>query len=136
MRKLIFIAFMVMSVCGYAQKYEVGTTTAVWKAPAAADFLHAKATGVKYVEVAFNQCYRGVPVDEVIPRIKEMKAKIDSADIEVWSIHLPFSRTLDISVLDDRLEGRCRFYGRDDRIVCHVPTDLPGFASKFGTDSR
>ena len=103
MRKLIFIAFMVMSVCGYAQKYEVGTTTAVWKAPAAADFLHAKATGVKYVEVAFNQCYRGVPVDEVIPRIKEMKAKIDSADIEVWSIHLPFSRTLDISVLDDRL---------------------------------
>lgn len=103
MRKLIFIAFMVMSVCGYAQKYEVGTTTAVWKAPAAADFLHAKAVGVKYVEVAFNQCYRGVPVDEVIPRIKEMKAKIDSADIEVWSIHLPFSRTLDISVLDDRL---------------------------------
>ena len=64
MRKLIFIAFMVMSVCGYAQKYEVGTTTAVWKAPAAADFLHAKATGVKYVEVAFNQCYRGVPVDD------------------------------------------------------------------------
>lgn len=58
---------------------------------------------MKYVEVAFNQCYRGVPVDEVIPRIKEMKAKIDSADIEVWSIHLPFSRTLDISVLDDRL---------------------------------
>ena len=56
MRKLIFIAFMVMSVCGYAQKYEVGTTTAVWKAPAAADFLHAKAIGVKYVEVAFNQC--------------------------------------------------------------------------------
>lgn len=49
---------MVMSVCGYAQKYEVGTTTAVWKAPAAADFLHAKAIGVKYVEVAFNQCYR------------------------------------------------------------------------------
>lgn len=47
MRKLIFIAFMVMSVCGYAQKYEVGTTTAVWKAPAAADFLHAKAIGVK-----------------------------------------------------------------------------------------
>ena len=71
---------MVMSVCGYAQKYEVGTTTAVWKAPAAADFLHAKAIGVK--------------------------------------------------------EGKCRFYGRDDRIVCHVPTDLPGFASKFGTDSR
>ena len=37
---LLYTSFMVMSVCGYAQKYEVGTTTAVWKAPAAADFLH------------------------------------------------------------------------------------------------
>ena len=31
-----------------------------------------------------------------------MKAKIDSAGIKVWSIHLPFSRTLDISVLDEK----------------------------------
>ena len=85
---------MVMSVCGYAQKYEVGTTTAVWKAPAAADFLHAKAIGVKYVEVAFNQCYRGVPVDEVIPRIKEMKAKIDSAPIVFGRNGLPMLRSL------------------------------------------
>lgn len=45
---------MVMSVCGYAQKYEVGTTTAVWKAPAAADFLHAKATGVKYIPASIQ----------------------------------------------------------------------------------
>ncbi len=45
MRKLIFIAFMVMSVCGYAQKYEVGTTTALWKVPAATDFSQARSVG-------------------------------------------------------------------------------------------
>lgn len=102
MKRIIFIVLVAVSLCGYAQEYEVGTTTAVWKVPAATDFRHAKNAGVKYVEVAFNQCYRGIPADEVVPRIREMKAKIDSADIKVWSIHLPFSRTLDISVLDDR----------------------------------
>jgi sugar phosphate isomerase/epimerase len=30
-----------------------------------------------------------------------LKEKIDSAGLKVWSMHLPFSRTLDISVLDD-----------------------------------
>ena len=42
-------------------------------------FKKAKEQGVHYVEVAFNQCYRGVPAEEVIPRIKMMKSKIDSA---------------------------------------------------------
>ena len=64
------------------------------------------------MEVAFNQCYRGVPADEVVPRIRDMKAKIDSAGIKVWSIHLPFSRMLDISVLDEkqRKEKRVHWY--------------------------
>ena len=53
--------------------------------------------------MAFNKCYRGVPEHEVIPRIKSLCAQIDSADMKVWSIHLPFSHTLDISVLDDSL---------------------------------
>lgn len=83
--------------------YKVGTTTAIWKTPTVNDFIEARQQGIEYVEVAFNKCYRGVPEHEVIPRIKSLCAQIDSADMEVWSIHLPFSRTLDISVLDDSL---------------------------------
>ena len=71
----------------HAQQYEVGTTTAIWKNPVAADFKKAEEQGVHYVEVAFNQCYRGVPAEEVIPRIKMMKSKIDSAGMQVWSVH-------------------------------------------------
>ena len=97
MRVPVFILFMAMTMGLYAQKYKVGTTTALWKVPASTDFSQARSVGVEYVEVAFNQCYRGVPADEVVPRIRDMKAKIDSAGIKVWSIHLPFSRTLDIS---------------------------------------
>ena len=66
----------------YAQKYKVGTTTALWKVPASTDFSQARSVGVEYVEVAFNQCYRGVPADEVVPRVRDMKAKIDSAGIK------------------------------------------------------
>lgn len=101
MRISVFIMLMAITLSGYAQKYEVGTTTAVWKVPTASDYLQAKASGIKYVEVALNQCYRGVPANEIVPRIRAMKASIDSASIEVWSVHLPFSRTLDISVLGD-----------------------------------
>lgn len=89
-----------------AQDIQMGTTTALWKKPVAADFADAKQNGIEYVEVALNQCYRNVSEDEVIPRINALKSMIDSAGVKVWSIHLPFSRTLDISVLDDETRNR------------------------------
>ncbi len=84
----------------YSQEYSIGTTSALWKSLSAQDFKEAKTFGFEYVEIALNQCYRGVPMEEVVTRIFDMKAKVDSADIKVWSIHLPFSKTLDISVSD------------------------------------
>lgn len=104
MKKYILMSMLsvFISACN-EQQYEVGTSTAIWAKPTVAGFMDAKAHGVDYIEVAFNQCYRNVPAEEVIPRIKAMKSKIDSAGIKVWSVHLPFSRTLDISVLDDSL---------------------------------
>ena len=53
-----------------------------------------RSVGVEYVEVAFNQCYRGVPADEVVPRIRDMKAKIDSAGIKVWSIPVSYTHLI------------------------------------------
>ena len=49
--------------------------------PASTDFSQARSVGVEYVEVAFNQCYRGVPADEVVPRIRDMKANADGYDL-------------------------------------------------------
>lgn len=131
MRVSIFIVFMVITLGVYAQKYKVGTTTALWKVPASTDFLQAQSVGVEYVEVAFNQCYRGVLADEVIPRIRDMKAKVDSAGIKVWSIHLPFSRTLDISVLDEKKRMENVDYGGNDRTVCSISAKMFSSASKF-----
>ena len=54
MRVPVFILFMAMTMGLYAQKYKVGTTTALWKVPASTDFSQARSVGVEYVEVAFN----------------------------------------------------------------------------------
>ena len=51
MRVPVFILFMAMTMGLYAQKYKVGTTTALWKVPASTDFSQARSVGVEYVEV-------------------------------------------------------------------------------------
>ena len=100
---LISIFFFFSNLFSQDFEYKVGTTSALWKNPEVEDFKNAKIHGIDFIEVAFNQCYRGVSADEVNQRLQEMKLKVDSAGINVWSIHLPFSRTLDISVLNDSL---------------------------------
>ncbi|MCD7901820.1 MAG: sugar phosphate isomerase/epimerase [Bacteroides sp.] len=90
-----------LSGCTVDKNVEIGTTTALWKEPTVTSFLDAKQNGIAYVEVALNQCYRNISEEEVIPKVQALKSKIDSAGLKVWSIHLPFSRTLDISVSDE-----------------------------------
>lgn len=91
-----------LSASAICQNMQMGTTTALWKDPSVTGFMEAKSNGIEYVEVALNQCYRNVPEEDVLPKIYALKSKIDSAGLKVWSIHLPFSKTLDISVLDDK----------------------------------
>lgn len=86
-----------------AQRPEPGTTSALYKEVSTENFRRIKAACIQWVEIAINQCYRGVPMEQIVPRIEAMKAMADSAGVKVWSIHLPFSRTLDISVLNDSL---------------------------------
>lgn len=107
MKTFVIACAMLISVVlpASAQRLEPGTTTALFKTPSAENFRLLKVAGIEWVEVALNQCYRGVPTEEVMPRIDAMKAAVDSASLRVWSIHLPFSRTLDISVLNDSIRA-------------------------------
>lgn len=45
MRVPVFILFMAMTMDLYAQKYKVGTTTALWKVPASTDFSQVRSVG-------------------------------------------------------------------------------------------
>ena len=100
----IFIAIVVGMVFPVsAQRLKPGTTTALYKEATTENFRRIRAAGIEWVEVALNQCYRGIAMEQIVPRIEAMQAMTDSAGLKVWSIHLPFSRILDISVLDDSL---------------------------------
>lgn len=105
---ILLTAFLLgMEIPASAQRPEVGTSTAVWGAIPTVEALHeARADGIRWIEVAVNQCYRGVPNEEKYPRMRQMKERLDSAGMRVWSVHLPFSRQLDISVTDDGLRAK------------------------------
>jgi hypothetical protein len=98
---IVFIFMICFVLSASAQSLELGTTTALVKFPSADNFKLIKSNGIQWVEVALNQCYRKVPKRDVNQRIAQMKLAVDSAGLKVWSVHLPFSKTLDISVLND-----------------------------------
>lgn len=99
------LAFCLMHPAS-ARRLEAGTSTALWgKAYAAEELNEARSAGINYIEVAVNQSYRGVPQDEVIPRMRACAEIIAGSGVKVWSVHLPFSRKLDISVVNDSLRA-------------------------------
>ena len=110
MMRILFaaLAILLYSVSpASAQRLEAGTSTALWgKAYTVNDLKEASAADVDYIEVAINQSYRGVPAEKVMANMKKNAGIIDSTDVSVWSVHLPFSRTLDISVLNDSLRQK------------------------------
>lgn len=105
MRRLVFSIIFCGAICSAsAQCPEPGTSAAVWGNHFTASNLEqACSEGIRWMEVTMNTCYRGVPMEQISPRIDAMKKTIDSTDMKVWSVHLPFSRTLDISVSNDSL---------------------------------
>lgn len=118
-----------------ARELEAGTSTAVFgKRYGTAELAEALQEGINYIEVAVNQSYRGVPADEVEDRMRSVAESIDSSGIKVWSVHLPFSRKLDISVTDDSLRSEnltflkrmirlCSELYRPERFVLHPSSE-------------
>lgn len=102
---LTLLALFLVGSLVAQERYALGTTTAIWGHPSLEQLTQAKTEGIEYVEIAINKYYRdkNLPQDSIPSKLQALKELLDQAGIKVWSIHLPFSRTLDISVLDDSL---------------------------------
>lgn len=59
-----------------------------------------KAGGLDYIEVTMNDVIDNDP-EGAPERARSLMTDIRESGLEVWSVHLPYSRTLDISVIDD-----------------------------------
>lgn len=82
--------------------YELGISQAIFGSLSVAEAKSLPAAGVGYIEVTMNTFWRGYTEEECYSRARStLKIINDTPGLEVWSVHLPFSGTLDISVLDD-----------------------------------
>lgn len=71
-----------------------------------------KTGGLDYIEVTMNNVI-GRDTAGVWGRAAALKSDIDSSGLKVWSVHMPYSRTLDISVIDDAKRAENVQYMKD-----------------------
>lgn len=104
MKKLLFITIAFLLAAGAVRaEYPVGVSLGMVKTPEPEKLAQIKAAGIDQVEVVFNYFWRNAPENECYTRAYRVRAMLDEAGLAVWSCHLPFSRTLDISVSDPQL---------------------------------
>ena len=67
---------------------------------------YAKSVGIDYVEVSMSSFLDKsggfkLSADEITLKVKAAKKAADEAGIKVWSIHMPFSKDIDLSLIDE-----------------------------------
>lgn len=67
-----------------------------------------KAAGISCVETSFGTLFNKdtrsftLSDEEIIRRVKQAKLDADLAGVEIWSIHMPFSQFIDLSLADEQ----------------------------------
>lgn len=101
MKYVYVIFFLALSTFQmFAQVPQIGKSMGRWTGFGLESMKANKAAGLDYIEVTMNNVI-GKDTAGVWDRAAALKADIDSAGLKVWSVHMPYSRTLDISMIDD-----------------------------------
>lgn len=96
MKKILFtVAVLLCAAKLTAQCLGIGSSTSSMSPE---EMAQAAQAGIGYVEIGISG--RGT-VAEIREKALYARQKADEAGLKVWSCHLPFSRTMDISVLSD-----------------------------------
>ena len=84
----------------HAQTLKKGTSLCFTGSLSAESLAELKANGIDAVEFSFSKA-RYYDEFDFVNRAQEYGDRVRAAGLEWWSLHLPFSRTLDITILDD-----------------------------------
>jgi sugar phosphate isomerase/epimerase/exopolysaccharide biosynthesis protein len=103
-----------------------------WDGFSVESMIQNRAGGLEYIEVTMMNVI-GKDTAGVKDRATALKAKIDSAGMKIWSVHMPYSKHIDISLVDSAKRARSVNYVRDmmrvagifqaERIVLHPSAD-------------
>ena len=112
--KRILITFLLFlsSILTWAQIPQIGKSIGRSSYQNVEAMMLDKSEGLDYVEVTMNNVIAkdlaGAP-----ERARQLMDDLQKAGIKVWSVHMPFSRTLDISVIDDARRNENIQYMKD-----------------------
>jgi len=68
---------------------------------------YAKSVGVDCIETTMNQLINSETLEfkysneEIVQKLKKAKKAANDAGIEIWSIHMPFGKNIDLSFIDE-----------------------------------
>ena len=83
--------------------YDLGISQALFGSLSSSEAKSMVSAGARHIEVTMNTFWRDQTEEECYKRARDAKQIIENTtDLEVWSVHLPFSSSLDISVLNDK----------------------------------
>lgn len=102
MKRILVILFMISISMGLsAQKGKVGTSVSLVGGTVTPENLaEIKAAGIEYLEVTMNPFVRKQPEKEVYIKAYKALKDINDAGLKVWSVHLPYSSSWDVSAID------------------------------------
>ena len=98
-RIILTLACIVALASACSSEPQIGKSLSRWKDFGVESMIRNHEGGLKYIEVTMNNVI-GKDTAGVRERAALIKAQIDSAGLEVWSVHMPYSRKWDISAID------------------------------------
>ena len=131
-RILLTLACVVALASACTTETPIGKSTGRWEDFSLESMIQSREGGIEYIEVTMNDVI-GKDTAGVRDRAAALKAKIDSAGMKIWSVHMPYSKHIDISLVDSAKRARSVNYVRDmmrvagifqaERIVLHPSAD-------------
>lgn len=82
------------------KSWKVGTSSGLFNDFSEQEFESFKKSGIDFIEIG-SGVFRDKSDEESRKWVEDIRTKAEAAGIQVWSIHLPFSRVYDISTLND-----------------------------------
>ena len=115
-RTFLFLAGLVTAAalwtgCSQADD-SLGKSMGRWNDFSVESMTQSRAGGVEYIEVTMMDVI-GKDTAGVMDRAAALKAKIDSAGMKIWSVHMPYSKRIDISLVDSAKRASSVNYVRD-----------------------
>ena len=96
------------------KSWQIGSSTGILGDYSQTAFNELRSNGIEYLELG-SRSFRDKTQEKCEAWVEDLKRKTEQAGIEIWSVHLPFSSSLDISTTNE--ENRINMIKECSRIM-------------------